>query len=172
MTKRTSRRSFLGSASAAALGLTAAPLLTKKAAAQSAPAAPPVPVQTIPAEKLAALVEAAHKKPGNTDLADGKGTPITMVLTNEVSKAAAEFEYHQHRDHIFQILDGETTYYLGGTPKTPRETKPGEFLAPDSEGAKAHELKKGDYIFIPRMTPHKRVTKASVTFILTSATSN
>lgn len=165
MTK-SSRRSFLGSASAAALGITAAPLLSKKAAAQTTATAP---VQSIPADKLASLVEAAHKKPGNTDLLDGKGTPITMVLTNEVTKAAPEFEYHQHRDHIFQILDGETTYYLGGTPKTPRETKPGEFLAPDSEGAKTYELKKGDTIFIPRMTPHKRVTKTSVTFILTSA---
>jgi len=170
MKTRSSRRSFLGSASAAALGLGAAALSSKDAAAQAAPAGPPVAFQPITAEKLAELLQAVHQKPGNKDLVDGKGTAVTMVLTNEVAKAAPEFEYHQTRDHVFQILDGEATYYVGGTPKNPRQTKPGEFLCPDSEGATAVTLKKGDYFFIPRMTPHKRVTKTSVSFVLISAT--
>jgi len=30
-------------------------------------------------------------------------------------------------------------------------------------------LKKGDYLLLPRMTPHKRVTKQNVTLILISS---
>jgi len=50
MKTRSSRRSFLGSASAAALGLGAAALSSKDAAAQAAPAGPPVAFQPITAE--------------------------------------------------------------------------------------------------------------------------
>ena len=28
-----------------------------------------------------------------------------MVLTTEKAKNSGEFEWHEHRDHIFQILD-------------------------------------------------------------------
>ena len=89
--------------------------------------------------------------------------------SDEVNKIAKEFEYHAKRDHVFQVLAGETKYELGGTPKTPRETKPGEFLAPESEGHKTVMLKQGDYLFVPRMTPHRRITDGSVSLLLISA---
>ncbi len=90
------------------------------------------------------------------------------MLTTEEKKAGKEFEYHEGRDHIFHILDGTTKYELGGTPKGAHSTKPGEWLAPESEGAKTLTLNKGDMLVIPRGTPHKRTTDASVTLILIS----
>jgi mannose-6-phosphate isomerase-like protein (cupin superfamily) len=91
------------------------------------------------------------------------------VMTSEEKKSGKEFEYHEGRDHIFQILDGTTVYEVGGTPKNARNTKPGEWLAPTSEGATTLTLRKGDMLVIPRGTPHKRTTETSVTLILISA---
>jgi uncharacterized protein YjlB len=91
-----------------------------------------------------------------------------MVLTTETAKSAKEFEWHEGRDHVLQIIDGATVYEVGGAPKDGRNTKPGEWLAPVSEGAATLSLKKGDMLVIPRGTPHKRSTAESVTFLLIS----
>jgi len=115
-------------------------------------------------------MKALQAKPGNDNLYEPKTLPLTIVLTTEEKKSAKEFEYHEGRDHIFLILDGATKYELGGTPKDGRKTKPGEWLAPSSEGATTVSLKKGDMIVIPRGTPHKRSTDGSVTFYLISTT--
>ena len=96
--------------------------------------------------------------------------PFSVTITTEAKKIASEFEYHEGRDHIFLILDGATKYELGGTPKNGHKTKPGEWLAPESEGAMSVTLKKGDMLVIPRGTPHKRSTAESVTFYLISTT--
>jgi quercetin dioxygenase-like cupin family protein len=108
-------------------------------------------------------------KPGNDNLFASKTLPLTIVMTTEEKKSGKEFEYHEGRDHIFQILEGTTVYELGGTPKDAHSTKPGEWLAPTSEGATSLTLHKGDMLVIPRGTPHKRTTETSVTFILISA---
>lgn len=129
-----------------------------------------VPVELFTAEKLAEAMKALEAKPGNDNLFDASSLPITIVMTNEVSKSAKEFEWHEGRDHIFLILDGETKYEVGGTPKGAHSTKPGEWLAPASEGATSLSLKKGDMLVIPRGTPHKRSTESSVTFTLISTT--
>lgn len=91
-----------------------------------------------------------------------------VILTVEKDKAAPEFEWHEHRDHVIHILDGATTYELGGTPQKAHNTKPGEWLAPTSEGAKTVELKKGDIVILQRGTPHRRITKGSVVLTLTA----
>jgi quercetin dioxygenase-like cupin family protein len=90
------------------------------------------------------------------------------MLTVETAKNAKEFEWHENRDHIFQIIDGSTVYEVGGTPKGAHSTGPGEWLAPASEGATTITLKKGDMLVIPRGTPHKRNTAESVTLTLIS----
>jgi len=113
-------------------------------------------------------VKAAHS---TKDLITSKTTTMAMTVNEETKKSGKEFEYHAHRDHVFQVLDGETKYELGGTPKNARETKPGEWLAPESEGFTTVILKKGDYLSVPRMTPHKRITDGSVTLLLIAATS-
>jgi quercetin dioxygenase-like cupin family protein len=134
------------------------------------PAATPEPFQIFTAEKLSDAMKTLQAKPGNDSLFDAKALPFTIVMTTEEKKAAKEFEYHEGRDHILQILDGTTLLEVGGTPKDAHNTKPGEWLAPASEGATSLTLHKGDMLLIPRGTPHKRITDASVTLLLISTT--
>ena len=128
------------------------------------------PFQVFTAEKLADAMKALQANPGNDNLYESKALPLTIVLTTEEKKSAKEFEYHEGRDHIFLILEGTTKYELGGTPKGAHKTKPGEWLAPASDGATTLTLKKGDMLVIPRGTPHKRSTEGSVTLTLISTT--
>jgi mannose-6-phosphate isomerase-like protein (cupin superfamily) len=129
----------------------------------------PIPFQVFDAEAMAANLKDVQSNHGTKPLLSPKGSDITMVINEETNKVAKEFEFHAKRDHVFQVLAGETTYELGGTPKNARETKPGEFLAPESDGHKTVTLKQGDYLFVPRMTPHKRITEGSVSLLLISA---
>ena len=122
--------------------------------------------QLFRAEKIAEDATALQANPGNTSLAGSAN--FTVVLTVEKAKSAAEFEWHEGRDHVLQVVDGSTVVEVGGVPKNGRNTKPGEWLATASEGAAAITLKKGDMLVIPRGTPHKRTTTGSVTFILIS----
>jgi mannose-6-phosphate isomerase-like protein (cupin superfamily) len=167
------RRNFLRTAPLAA---TAALSLTDKLAVaaggglSAAPSAPE-PFQVFTAAKLADAMKALQAKPGNDNLYEPKALPLTIVLTTEENKSAKEFEWHEGRDHILLVHEGETRYELGGTPKGAHDNKkPGEWLAPASEGATSVTLKKGDMLVIPRSTPHKRSTEASVTFTLISTT--
>lgn len=164
MVKNSSRRNFLRTAPIAA-GLVLTDKLLFAAAAAMAPANK---FQVFTAADLAADAKALQAKPGNNNLVDFK--TATVVMTTEVAKSAKEFEWHEGRDHIVQILEGNTDYELGGTPTGTHSNsgKPGEYLATDSTGATKLTLKKGDMITIPRGTPHKRSTAESVTFILIS----
>ena len=120
--------------------------------------------------RAAALQEdllALEAAPGNKNLATEKS--FTVVMTVEKAKSAKEFEWHEGRDHVLQVLDGETSYEIGGRPRDGRATRPGEWLAPASEDATTVMLKKGDMLTVPRGTPHKRTTAGSVTFLLISA---
>jgi quercetin dioxygenase-like cupin family protein len=168
-----SRRNFLRTAPlAAAVGITLTEqlLAPRCAAAEGAAAgATPVPFQVFTAEQIADASKALQAAPGNKNLVESTdGESVAVVLTVEKAKSAKEFEWHEGRDHIVQIVDGTTVYEVGGTPKDGRNTKPGEWLAPASEGATKLTLKKGDMLTIPRGTPHKRSTAGSVTFILIS----
>jgi quercetin dioxygenase-like cupin family protein len=167
MVKDQTRRNFLRTAPlAAAVSL---PLAEKFVFASEAQATTPEPFQLFTSGKLAEAIKTVQATPGNDNLFAGKAAPLTIVVTTEEKKSGKEFEYHEGRDHVFQILEGTTTYELGGTPKNARNTKPGEWLAPTSEGATSLTLHKGDMLVIPRGTPHKRSTETSVTFMLISA---
>jgi mannose-6-phosphate isomerase-like protein (cupin superfamily) len=171
MVKDQTRRNFLRSAPLAAavsLPLTEKFLFASSAAAGDAQNGTPEPIQVFTAGKLADAMKALQTKPGNDNLFASKALPFTIVMTTEEKKSGKEFEYHEGRDHIFQVLEGTTVYELGGTPKDARNTKPGEWLAPASEGATTLTLHKGDMLVVPRGTPHKRSTEASVTFTLIS----
>ena len=169
MLKPQSRRTFLRSAPlAAAAGFSLAEsALTATASAQSAA---PVPFQIFTAAQLADALKALKAKPGNDNLWDNSTLPFTVVLTTEEKKAGKEYEWHEGRDHIFQILEGETVIEVGGTPQGAHSTKPGEWLAPAAAGTTPCSLHKGDWLVIPRGTLHKRTTTASVTFCLISTT--
>ena len=173
MANHTSRRNFLRTApiaAAASIALTDKLLL----AAQTPAAAPgatstPVPFQLFTAQQLADDAKALAAKGGNNNLlAASVGLTCAVVMTTEIAKTAPEFEQHEGRDHILQIIDGSTLYEVGGTLKNARTTRPGEQLAPASDGATKLTLNKGDMLTIPRGTPHRRTTAGSVTFYLIS----
>jgi mannose-6-phosphate isomerase-like protein (cupin superfamily) len=124
-------------------------------------------IKVFTASEMAGEVKGVTANHSTKNLLTTPGT--LMILNEETKKAGKEFEWHATRDHVFQVLEGETKYELGGTPKGAHETKPGEWLAPESEGAKTVILKKGDYMFVPRMTPHKRITDGSVSLLLISS---
>ena len=167
-TSSSSRRNFLVGAPAAALaGMALADaLFASKAVAEDYAAGKGEPFQFFSADQLAADARALEAAPGNNNLA--KDANFTLVMTTEKAKSAKEYEWHAGRDHLLIILDGETVYEVGGSPKGTHQTGPGEWLAPEAEGATRLTLKKGDILTIPRGTLHKRSTAGSVTFLLIS----
>ena len=167
---KSSRRDFLLTASVAAaagLTLTDAPIFAAPAQSQ---AAAPAGVQLFTADNLDGQISALHSAPANKTIVTDKN--FVVLLTVETAKSAKEFEYHDSRDHVFHVLDGTTVYEIGGTPKGAHGTGPGEWLAPESEGAVTYKLSKGDILVIPRGTPHKRITKDTVTLLLVSPISS
>ena len=171
MANNSSRRNFLRTApvaAAASIALTDTLLFAAQASAPGAAPAP-VPFQLFTAQQLADDAKALAAKGGNNNLvAASVGLPCAIVMTTEIAKSAAEFEQHEGRDHILQIIDGSTLYEVGGTLKNARTTRPGEQLAPASDGATRLTLNKGDMLTIPRGTPHRRSTAGTVTFYLIS----
>jgi mannose-6-phosphate isomerase-like protein (cupin superfamily) len=172
MANNSSRRNFLRTApvaAAASIALTDKLLFAAQAPAPGAAAAP-VPFQVFTGQQLADDAKALAAKGGNNNLIGTAvaGFPCAIVMTTEIAKSAAEFEQHEGRDHILQIIDGSTLYEVGGTLKNARTTKPGEQLAPASDGATKVILNKGDILTIPRGTPHRRITTGSVTLYLIS----
>ncbi|MBS1801604.1 MAG: hypothetical protein JSS95_17470 [Acidobacteria bacterium] len=170
------RRNFLLTAPLAAavaspLTSSAATLLHATAGALAGQGGGAAAFEFFPAAEIAAVVKDVQASHGTKNLMTSKTTAMAFTINEETDKVAKEFEYHAHRDHVFQVLYGETEYQLGGTPKNARETKPGEWLAPESEGFTSVKLKQGDYLSVPRMTPHKRITTGSVTLLLIAATS-
>jgi mannose-6-phosphate isomerase-like protein (cupin superfamily) len=166
-----SRRNFLRAApvaAAAGITLTDTSLFASSAVGQGTGPAVPNTFQLFTAQSIQEDIKALQAAPGNNNLVDGKSLPVIVMLTVETAKNAKEFEWHENRDHIFQIIDGSTVYEVGGTPKGAHSTGPGEWLAPASEGATTITLKKGDMLVIPRGTPHKRNTAESVTLTLIS----
>ena len=158
------RREFLRIVPVAATAFALADLLPASAAAQTTPALTEGKFKVIGAAELADDTKVLDAKPDTTNLFIDKN--FTVALTAEKAASAKEFEWHEHRDHVFHILDGSTTYELGGTPQNAHSTGPGEWLAPASEGATKLTVKKGDMLIIRRGTPHKRTTQESVTFML------
>ncbi len=173
MANKTSRRNFLRTvpvAVAAGFALTDALLAMAQAGAPGADlvaAAQPFKLWT--ANELADDTKALDAKPGDNRLIDSKSIPVQIILTVEQHKSATEFEWHENRDHIVQIIDGSTLYEVGGTP-TGTKVMPGqgEFHATGSTGSKSILMGKGDMLLIPRGTLHKRSTEDSVTFLLIS----
>jgi mannose-6-phosphate isomerase-like protein (cupin superfamily) len=160
MKNHTSRRHFLRSAPlAAAAGLTLVEMPAFAADGDT--------FHLFTAETLAEDKTALAAKPGNNNLFTGSN--LLVVLTTETTKSQKEFEWHEGRDHVVQIVDGATVYEVGGKPQGGHSAKTHEWNAPGSDGATKLSLKKGDMLVIPRGTPHKRTTAESVTFVLISA---
>jgi quercetin dioxygenase-like cupin family protein len=167
MVENQSRRNFIQTAPLAAASAFSG---NKLLLAQNAAPVTPQPFQLFSADKLSQAMKDLQATPGNDNLFTTGPLPFTVVLTTETKKSATDFEWHEGRDHILQVLDGSTVYELGGTPQNGRNTKPGEWLAPAIQNATTLTLHKGDMLIISRGTPHRRSTADSVTFYLISTT--
>jgi uncharacterized protein YjlB len=173
MAKKTSRRNFLRTAPvAAAAGFTLTNSLMAMAQAGGPGTDLVAAAQTFKlwtAKELAGDTAALDANPGDNRLYASTAIPVQIILTVEKHKSATEFEWHENRDHLVQIIDGSTVYEVGGTP-TGTKVMPGqgEFHATGSTGSKSMVLMKGDTLLIPRGTLHKRSTEDSVTFLLIS----
>jgi quercetin dioxygenase-like cupin family protein len=168
MANKQTRRNFLLKAPiAAAAASPLADTMLRASTAAGQGGGTPLPIQVFTAGDMASEAKGVQASHTTKNLITSPGT--LMIINEETKKAGKEFEWHETRDHVFQVLDGETKYELGGTPKGGHQTKPNEWLAPESEGAKTVMLKKGDYLFVPRNTPHKRTTDGSVTLLLISS---
>ena len=165
-----SRRNFLRAApAAAAVGLVLADAPLFALPAGSPPGAAAVKFKHISAAEMESEIRKSEANPGNITLVpETGGVEFSMVMTSEKANIAPEFEMHQHRDHVFEILEGSTIYEVGGTPKGGRTIGPGEWRGPNVDGATKITLNKGDRLIIPRGTPHKRSTPGSVTLTLIS----
>jgi mannose-6-phosphate isomerase-like protein (cupin superfamily) len=174
MANTTSRRNFLCTVpAAAAAGLALSNAVTALAHAETSAgadvAAAAVPFQYLSANTLESDVKAIEAAPGNKNLFGAKRLPVNIVMTSEQHTSAKEFEWHEGRDHIVQILEGSTVYEVGGKPTAGHVNKgPGEWLSPSAEETKSFTMGKGDMLVLPRGTLHKRSTEGSVTFLLIS----
>ena len=168
--KNTTRRKFLCMASSAAGGLTFTDdsLFAANAEDKSREGEPPAAFELVTAQVLRDYMKCLHQKPGSTNLMNSRTSLFTAILTVERGYSEEEFEWHENHDHLFQIIDGATIYEIGGSPRNARRTEPGEWRAPDSKGAIAVPLTKGDMLLIPRGTPHRQKTLEMVTFMLIS----
>lgn len=169
---KNTRRNFLRlapCAAAAAYPLSNTPLIAR-AMAEDTGVIAHEPFQIYTTQAIDDAMHQLQAKPGNKMLFQSKALPFAVTLTTETKKSATEFEYHEGRDHVIQIVEGTTLYEVGGTPKNARNVKPGEWLAPISEGSTAITMKKGDMLILPRGTPHKRSTEGSVTLTLIATT--
>ncbi len=174
MPKTHTRRSVLrvASATAAAIGLSRS--ANAHAVTAGAQGLAPQPSQVLTAERMKRALMALASKPGrkNDDAIFGtKILPFTVALTVESNTIDTQFEYHEDRAHLFQILEGETILEVDGTPQGGHSEQPGQWHSPTSQGTTVHTLRKGDMLLIPRGAPHKRSTAKSVTFMLISVTS-
>lgn len=174
MPKTHTRRRVLHmvSATAAALGLTPTPhVLVANAGVQGLS---PQSSQLLTADRMKSALMALASKAGkkNDDAIFGtRILPFTVALTVETDTIDTQFEYHEDRDHLFQILEGETTVEVDGTPQGGHSEQLGQWHAPTSHGTSVHTLRRGDMLLIPRGAPHRRSTAKSVTFMLISVTS-
>ena len=172
MAKNTSRRNFLRTApvaTAAAFTLAESVVaLAQTASSGEQVAAAAQPIKLFKAGDLDSAIKALDAKPADSRIYDSKSIPVQIILTVEKNKSAPEFEWHEGRDHVLQIIDGSTKYEIGGKPTGIKQLGPGEWHATGSEGAQTLILNKGDMLIIPRGTLHKRSTEGSVTLMLIS----
>ena len=160
-----SRRNFLRTLpAAAAAGLAFADSLARAQNAQ--PAGSTSSYQLFTAGAIQADIKALELNPGTKNLVTGSN--FTVALTVESAKSAKEFEWHEGRDHVIEILSGWTVVEVGGIPKNGRNVGPGEWRAPACEGSAALTLNQGDMLVIPRSTPHRRSTAGTVALLLIS----
>jgi quercetin dioxygenase-like cupin family protein len=129
--------------------------------AAGGPSAPAAPWVARTAKELTDLDHAYQGANKTADFVAGAPVPYTAGLMHEEDKALGAAEVHDAKDHIIYIVEGKTTFHIGGTLEGAHEESAGEWRGPRVSGHKVVEAKKGDLVIIPRGTPHFRTTKGS-----------
>ena len=124
------------------------------------------PFKLFKSTEIDSALKALDENPAENRIYESKAIPVQINLIVEKHKSGTEFEWHEGRDHVIQIIDGSTLYELGGTPKGIRQFAPGDWRSTSAEGTKSLLLGKGDMLVIPRGMLHRRSTEDSVTMTL------
>ena len=91
------------------------------------------------------------------------GSPIRTV-GNTRSKPG-ESEIHENVADVFMVMEGGSTFVMGGTVTGGKTTAPGEIKGTGVQGGKTVQLSKGDVVIVPAGVAHwhKEVAK-SITY--------
>src|ERR1700761_1048275 len=106
--KAQTRRNFLQMAPLAAVTLPLASTLFSASPAvaetgQAADEKPQATFQLFPATTIDGMVKDLQAAPAAKDIVGAKGLAVSMTISAENKKIAKEFEFHEHRDHVFQV---------------------------------------------------------------------
>lgn len=151
---------------AAATKAVALPAAAATAAAR-APSTPALPYVIKAAAGLAEIDKTLQGATKSANFVADAPVPYTVALAHEEDSALGAAEVHDAKDHIIYILEGKTTFHLGGSLDGAHEVSPGEWRGPALRDHKVVEAKKGDLVIIPRGTPHFRTSKGSKMSMLT-----
>ncbi len=132
-----------------------------KAAAARTPSAAAAPYVIKSASDIADLNKTLQGATKAANLIANQPVPYTVALAHEEDSALGAAEVHDAKDHIIYIVEGKTTFHIGGKLQGAHEESPGEWRGPALRDHKVVEAKKGDLIIIPRGTPHFRSSKGS-----------
>lgn len=120
----------------------------------------PVAVHYTSHDKVSAMVA----KDGVSSMVNDPGLKVAISR-----RGAGPVEYHEHKNHIFIVIEGEAILVTGGTMVEAKRTSPEEMVAASVQGGQAFHISKGDIITVPAKTPHwfKEVpTKTIVSYVV------
>ncbi len=117
--------------------------------------------EDIAAAGLAALEAAqeAHYFPAATvDTAFSKGVPIFETTSFKVHASRRDTpglaEVHLYETDVIHVLQGSSTFIVGGTMTESKQIAYGELLGKSIIGGTSYALKPGDVMVVPPHTPH------------------
>jgi mannose-6-phosphate isomerase-like protein (cupin superfamily) len=129
-----------------------------KTASTRAPSAPAQPYVVTTAQSIDGTIKELHAANKLQNLISADNIGCRVYIQHELDVSTNQAEVHDAADDIFIIMEGTTTYVLGGKLDSPKETQPGEWRAPGITGGKEFKVNKGDILIVPRGTPHQRIT--------------
>lgn len=113
---------------------------------------------------LEAAQDARYFPAASVDTAFSKGVPIFETSSFKVHASRRDnpgsAEVHLYETDVIYVLNGSSTFIVGGTMTEPKETAFGEIRGKSISGGTSYALKPGDVIVVPPHTPHwfKEVT--------------
>jgi mannose-6-phosphate isomerase-like protein (cupin superfamily) len=135
-----------------------------------APATGPAGYFVKTAASIADVEKTLQGKGGRAAALLGPGPgPVEISWRHEEDWEQPDLELHEGKDHVFFVTEGQATITLGGQMVAPHQISPGEWKAPRSTQSQTVEVGKGDLLFIPHGTVHRRSVKGRrLTMLLVS----